>query len=243
MENKELKIDESEWKGFKRLDFELSGRNCVVVKPRRPQKAGKWIWRTEFFGAFDYADIAMLKLGYYLIYYRLSDMYGNEESVELMKNAYDALLEIFRFRKKVILFGFSRGGLYAVNFAVKYPETIAALYLDAPVLDINDWPRQKNRECWRECLNCYGIDEKDIEIFTGTPIHKMGVLIKNKIPLIIVAGDKDEVVDYEKNAKLLAEQYFKSGVKFQLILKNGAGHHPHSLESPDMITAFLIGAG
>ena len=36
---------------------------------------------------------------------------------------------------RVVLEGFSRGGLYAFNFAATHPTRVAALYLDAPVLD------------------------------------------------------------------------------------------------------------
>lgn len=45
------------------------------------------------------------------------------------------LEEKFALSARAVLFEFSRGGLYAVNYAAAYPEKNAKLYLDAPVLD------------------------------------------------------------------------------------------------------------
>ena len=40
-------------------------------------KNGKWIWKTEFFDAFDQAERALLERGYTRVYYQISDEYGS----------------------------------------------------------------------------------------------------------------------------------------------------------------------
>ena len=82
----------------------------------------------------------MLQEGYFLLYYKVSDMYGCPQAVEYMRHFHTYVTKEFDLYPKPVLFGFSRGGLYAVNYAAAYPQEVDALYLDAPVLDIRSWP-------------------------------------------------------------------------------------------------------
>ena len=66
----------TDWNGYKQINFTVGGRNSFIVCPKKPLAGNHWVWRTEFFGAFDYADRAMLEKGWYLAYHRVSDMYG-----------------------------------------------------------------------------------------------------------------------------------------------------------------------
>lgn len=50
-----------------------------------------------------------------------------------MKRFHDHLVSDFSLSEKAALFGFSRGGLYAFNYSLLYPQDVAVLYLDAPV--------------------------------------------------------------------------------------------------------------
>ena len=42
--------------------FEVNGYQATVLLPENPN--GKWVWKTEFFGAFDTAESELLDLGY-----------------------------------------------------------------------------------------------------------------------------------------------------------------------------------
>ena len=159
------RITESKWKGYRCLEFYLNGREGTLIVPKQPREDGMWIWRTEFLGAFDSVDLEMLEQGYYLAYYCVSDMYGNPKSVSLMEEFRGFVMGYFKLSAKPILFGFSRGGLYAVNYAAKYFHSETALYLDAPVLDINSWPHGAGKGegtpgCWEECKRCYGLTDE-----------------------------------------------------------------------------------
>ena len=69
--------------------------------------------------AFDYADRALLEKGWHIAYMMISDMYGCPESISLMEMFYQYITEEEGLNKKADLFGFSRGGLYSVNYTVK----------------------------------------------------------------------------------------------------------------------------
>ena len=239
-ENSEIR----EYDSFTEEVFRFASHTGHVIYPENFGKKCKWIWRTEFLGAFDYLDLKMLKSGYALVYYGVSDMYGCPESIKLMKNFRDYIVEKLDLFPECILEGFSRGGLYACNYAYDYPEDASLLYLDAPVLDIFSWPGGKgtgegSEECFRECLTLYGITENDRDSFSGDPVSRFEKLSETDIPVIIVAGKDDTIVPMEENCLKMVKYYNSKGKVLKLIAKENCGHHPHSLEDPSEIYEFI----
>jgi len=55
-----------------------------------------------------------------------------------------------------------------------------------------------------------------------------------------VCGLADEVVPYAENTALLAKNLKEARGEIKLILKEGVGHHPHSLEDPKPIVDFIL---
>jgi pimeloyl-ACP methyl ester carboxylesterase len=234
----------TEWNGYDRIEFELDGKEGLVVLPHTFAKGRPWVWRAEFFGDFDHADMALLEQGYARAYYRQNDMYGCPEAVEGMRRFQTFVTRVFGLAEKTILFGFSRGGLYAFNYAATYPDQVELLYLDAPVLDIRSWPGGKGvgpgaeRE-WRECLDAYGLSEEESVYAEVSPLNKIEAVAAAGIPILLVAGDADELVPYSENGALLVPRYRGLGGTIVDIVKEGVGHHPHSLEDPAPIVAFV----
>ena len=239
-----LNVEKELWNGYDKLNFAVAGREGFTVCPETPLPGKPWAWRAEFFGAFDYVDRALLRRGWHLAYYRVSDMYGCPEAVADMAKFQDTAEKEMGLSPKAALFGFSRGGLYAVNYAAAYPERVSALYLDAPVLDIRSWPGGWGRgdgatKEWEECKAWYHLDEDSAQDFRQNPLDRIPELLAAKIPVILVAGDADTAVPFAENGRIFAARYQEGGGSIQVILKPGCGHHPHSLENPAPIVAFL----
>ncbi|MEQ1851741.1 MAG: prolyl oligopeptidase family serine peptidase [Chthoniobacteraceae bacterium] len=235
----------SQWNGFEKLDFTVVGRPALLVKPATAAAGKPWIWRTEFFGHEPQGDIALLKAGWHVAYFKVSDMYGAPQSIELMAQFHGHVTREFGLSQRAVLEGFSRGGLYAVNFAAAHPAKTAALYLDAPVLDIRSWPGGKgkgtgNAACWKQALEIYGLTEETAKDFKGNPLDKAAVLAKSGIPVISVVGDADDAVPYLENTKPFADKYRAAGGTIEVIVKPGVNHHPHSLKDPKPIVDFLL---
>ena len=155
----------SQWNGYDKFDFTVADRPALLVKPKTPAEGHPWIWRTEFFGHEPQGDIALLAAGWHVAYFKVSDMYGAPSSIELMAKFHDYAVREYGLSKRVVLEGFSRGGLYAVNFAAAHPDKTAALYLDAPVLDIRSWPGGKGKgkgdaRCWKQALEIFNLTEE-----------------------------------------------------------------------------------
>jgi len=226
---------------MKEIREEYLGYEIVIQKPERAACKKPWVWRAEFLGAFDYADKALLAQGWHVATFEIHNMYGCDEAVELMKKFHDYVTDKYGLNQKPSIFGFSRGGLYAVNYAVKYPDDLSSMYLDAPVLDIRSWPRdcEGTEKEWEECKKWYGLDENSAQTFDKNPIDKADALIESGIPIILVAGGSDTVVPYERNGERLVEKYRERGIELPHIIKPECGHHPHSLEDPEIIVDFV----
>ena len=232
------------WNGFVKIEFKYKKRDVIVVFPNiTPNK--KWIWRTEFFDAYPYADIELVSKGYTLAYYRISDMYGCPAAVELMNDFHSFFTEKYEMQYQPVLFGFSRGGLYAYNFACKYPEKVSAIYFDAPVLDIRSWPGglfegKGDFKLWQDCLKSYGHKNTE-EAMRYNFEERLDALKEANVPIIIVAGEKDDIVPFSENGAILKEFYEKNGITIESILIEKRKHHPHSLKNPERIVDFIVG--
>ena len=235
----------SAWNGFEKLDFVVADHAGLVVKPKTAAPGQPWIWRTEFFGHEPQADLALLGAGWHVAYFKVSDMYGAPASIALMEQFHQHVTKEFGLAQRAVLEGFSRGGLYAVNFAAAHPEQTAALYLDAPVLDIRSWPGGKgagkaDARCWAQALALYGLTEETARDFKGNPLDQLAPLAKAGIPILSVVGDADQVVPLAENTSILKQRYEALGGKIEVIVKPGVDHHPHSLKDPKPIVDFLL---
>ena len=231
----------SEWNGYKRHDFKFNDRDAIVVEPKAALAGRPWIWRPAFFNAFPSVDIALASLGYYVAYYDLTHLYGSPRAVKLGTEFYNAMVNDYGLNSKVIVEGFSRGGLFAVNWAAANPDCVACLYIDAPVCDIESWPGRKNQQLWNDFLKEWNFTGETLDVHKVNPLDHLKQIAKAKIPIIGVAGDSDKTVPYDENLELLAKRYHKlHGGKIQVILKAGCDHHPHSLEAPAPIVKFIL---
>jgi len=230
------------WEGYELETGIYQGYEYGVVLPKEMAQGRPYLWRTEFFGAFPEVDLAMLEKGYAVVYYRISDLYGSQKAVELMEAFQPFVQEKYRLSAQAVLFGFSRGGLYALHYGAKRPERIAALYLDAPVVDIYSWPggcfaAPGSPAEWEDCRKLWNMTHEQYMDALNAAVR---VLLAWSVPLIIVAGGKDELVPYQENGLILQRAYEKSGAAFQLIMKPECGHHPHSLKDPAPVVDFLL---
>ena len=234
-------VQRSVWNGFERLDFTLADRPCILVFPATAAPGKPWIWRTEFFGHEPQTDLALLARGWHLAFMDAKNMYGGPKSMALFGQFYAHVVTHVGLAQRVVLEGFSRGGLYAANFAAAHPTRVAAMYLDAPVLDIRSWPgRNRASKEWAECLEAYGLTEESLAKFRGNPIDRVRAIAGGSIPIIAVCGDADTVVPFAENTAVFQQRYRELGGTMEVILKPGVDHHPHSLKDPTPIVEFLV---
>ncbi len=220
----------------KTFEFQFEGRRAAVVIPDNAN--GEWVWKAEFFHAFDQAERALYDDGYTRVYHSVSDRYGSYEAIRMMHRFYRYVVREFGLREKCHLFGFSRGGLYAFNFCLSYPEYVASLYLDAPVLDMKSWPPKGSAE-QAQLFAEYTLNADTLPLFRENPIDNLDEFFALDIPLMVVAGASDELVPFDENAGILLDYCRERGIAVETVIKPTCGHHPHSLEDPTPIVSFV----
>lgn len=226
--------------------FTLAGHRCELIAPEVAAEGRPFVFRTAFFHAFDTADRALLARGFHLAYCDFPDEYGSPAAVEVYHEFHTHLSTVFGLSPRAALFGFSRGGLYAINYALAYPEAVACLYLDAPVVDLLSWPAGLGRGCgspseWEDCKRRVMQAEtpEAILAYPHNPVNLLARLAALALPTLVVAGDSDGTVPYEENGARLVAAYRACGSEILEILKPGCDHHPHSLTDPAPILSFV----
>jgi len=66
---------------------------------------------------------------------------------------------------------------------------------------------------------------------------RLGYLATNDVPLLLVCGSIDPLLG--KNALAIEAIYQQFGGRISIMIKEGAGHHPHSLRDPKPIADFI----
>ena len=231
------------WNGFERRSFTFQGRPSCLVCPPQPLPGHPWLWRPTFLDAWPSADLALIKKGFHLAYTEVLDDYASPTGIRHGKAFHDFLVRA-GLAAQCTFIAVSRGGLYAFRYAESYPGDIAAIYADAPVCDFSSWPGGKGQspraeQEFAQVLRSHGLTEAEVMAPSFQPLNRLEPLAQQGIPLIHVCGDADEVVPFEENTVLLAQNYRALGGTIEIIIRPGGRHHPHGLEDPSPVVAFI----
>lgn len=233
-------ISKSRWHEGDRYDFKFQGRDAIVVVPQKAAAGNPWIWRPAFFDAFPAVDKALLERGFHVAYLDVTNDYASPWAIELGNRFYKEMVENYGLSSKVVMEGFSRGGLYSVIWASQNPDNVACLYLDAPLSDVFTCLKRLHKAAWKTLLKEWNLTEETIDRFDGNPIDNLEPLAKAGVPIISVCGDSDRSVPIEENMMVMRKRYLALGGNVELIIKPGCDHHPHSLEDPQPIVDFIM---
>ena len=233
--------------GYRLEEFTYRGLAAKVAEPKQVAAGNPWVWRARFWNHEPQADTALLRRGFHIAYYDVVDLYGNREAIQHW-NAFYRLMRRRGLARKVALEAFSRGGLYAYNWAASHPKQVACIYADAPVLDIRSWPGglgigPGSPQDWVKCRAAWHLDtDEAVQAFRGSPLDQVQAIIRGGYPLLHVCGEADEVVPISENTDLFEQRIRSAGGTITVIRKPGVKHHPHSLTDPTPIVNFILKA-
>lgn len=214
--------------------FTLNGREAIMVKPEHPN--GKWIVRPAFVGAFPYVDDSLLARGYHVGYYDVTHEYGNTKAQADFQEYVRHCQQQYQLDKRFIIEGFSRGGFFALCYAINHPDEIDKIYVDAPVCDLNSWPKQQDSQLYEDAKEKWRQAGNSIDSTHDYPIQHFDTIIKHHIPVMLVYGAQDTIVPYRDNFGRVRLHGYKNILKLK---KPHGGHHPHSLPRCKQIVDFL----
>lgn len=237
---------ENTWNGHRMETFYFEERNAIIVFPKEGTNNGCLAIKTEYWGAFpEAAEIGLLERGFHLCFVGSENRWGGHGEIDRKARFIRFVAEKYGLCQRTVPVGMSCGGLCAIQLAAKYPELIACLYLDAPVLNFLSCPMSFGvgnsgigPEEFMRALDFENISQ--VICCREMPMDRIPALVANKIPVVMVAGDSDVVVPYCENGQLLQDAYEKAGLELQVFLKPGCDHHPHGLENPEPVLNFIL---
>jgi pimeloyl-ACP methyl ester carboxylesterase len=244
----EAGVRESQFFGYKRIEFSVNGRQAQLVFPQKALLGKPWYWRTEFFGHEPQVDLELLRRGFHVGYINVQNMYGAPPAMIHMDAFYEQVRREHGLGEKAVLAGFSRGGLFAFNWAALHPGRVGAVYGDNPVCDFKSWPGGKgmgrgSKADWERLLGVYGFAaETEALSFARNPVDNLASMATARVPVLGFCGRADDVVPVAENIGLLRQRYEALGGPIRVIERPFTGHHPHSLRDPVPIADFLEAA-
>lgn len=236
-----------QWNGYTRHIFQVDGCTAWVVEPKVAAAGNPWTWCMEFPDAFTGRTGVpqLLAEGFHHVHIAVGNTHGCPAALKHFDAFYQVLVEHGLARKGTLI-GISRGGLYAYNWAARGPDRVVSIYGDAPVCDFKSWPGGKGKGKgsagdWAALIRNYGFkDEAEALAYGKNPVDALAPLAAARIPLLHVVGDTDDVVPVAENTALIESRYKEMGGTMVVIHKPGVGHHPHGMDDPAPVVAFII---
>ena len=244
--NKISEFPQNTYNGYIRHDFMFDENEVVIVEPKHPVPDRRWVWKAEFFHAFPAFDFEMLARGWWLAFINVGNTFGCPAAMKRFNAFYKEMTEIYKFDRRPVLEGMSRGGLYVYNWAVENTDEVGLVYGDNPVCDFKSWPGGKGRgpgseTDWNSLMKYYGFaSETDAMRWHKNPVDNVALLVKAGIPLVHVYGDADTIVPWDENTKVMAENVEALGGRIKLFCKSGCDHHPHGPDNPAVLADWVI---
>lgn len=222
------------WHGYRAENFAFEDREAVIVFPNETRPGAPWLLKTEYWGAFPDVELRLLEKGFHVAYVKNKNRWSTREECDTKARFVKYVSQHYHLCPKCIPVGMSCGGGYAVKFAGMYPELVACLYIDAPVLNFCSIPGKHGvplyETMWeKEFVFAYnGIHRHQLPGSGEHPICFAEALVENRIPVLLVYGKEDQTVLYSENGQLLEDAFHGTDL-LTTIPVAARGHHPHGM--------------
>lgn len=237
------------WNGYAIQKLRFENHEAVIVYPEEGTANGQLAMKALYWDAFPEAiEIPLLENGFHLCYIRKDTRFGTDDDLDRMARFLRFVQSERGLGKQCVLVGMSCGGMISIKMAARYPELVKCLYLDAPVVNYMSWPcgfgigsGVNTPDPYAEIFHALQMKTvAQIMACRDMPLDKIPTLVANRTPVVMVAGDSDQVVPYCENGFFLERAYKDAGADIEVYIKPGGDHHPHGLPDSTPIVDFII---
>ncbi len=238
----------TDWHGFDQFHFRIADTQGYLIKPAVALEGNPWVWRARFPSFHAEMDIELVKQGFHIAYMNVANQFGCPSVIDRADAFYRYLVTEHKLNAKAVMEGVSRGGLFVYNWTAKYPNRVASIYCDTPVMDFRSWPGGKgngigHQASWNACLKAYGLDEKSAAIYDKLPIHFAPIIARADIPVMHIVSENDRVVPPSENTYVLRDELKRLGHDMQIIVvaegtQKSNGHH-FTHPDPQRVVKFI----
>ena len=238
---------EDVWHGYKRTLLDFDGYSAWIVEPKvAPAEGRPWTWTMQWADA--YVDrtgvLDLLAKGWHHVTIDTFKHRMDENGLRVSRAFQKYLVEQRSFAPKAYLVGMSWGGFFSTRYAATYPDCVAKIYLDAPLMNFTGFAKL-GASCtpteaaahigpWAMSMPENGDWSKDPRM----PVNMAEKVAAAKIPILLLYGGQDQTVSPGANCELFAGRFKAAGGSIDVRKRGLYGHHPHG-EDPDK-TASIV---
>lgn len=234
------------WYGGERTVFDFEGYDAWVVEPPSNvvvAAGNPWTWTMQWRTAFVSRTGVprLLAQGWHHVSVDTFKDRMDARGLAVSRKFHDYLVRELGFDRRARLIGMSWGGFFSVRYAAANPDRVAKIYLDAPFLNFDGYLQ---RDLSPEAIgswsgrHAFGEWTDDPEM----PVNMASTLADARIPILLLYGGKDSVLQPTLNSELFAARYRAKGGQIKVVCRKGFDHHPHGVDSDDdIIIDFMTG--
>lgn len=229
------------WGAGHRIIFDFKGRRGWVIEPATPAPGRPWVWTMQWMGAFLNRTGApdLVRRGFHHVHLEAYDTRADETGLRALADFQEYLVNELGFAPKANLIGMSWGGFYSVRYAYSYPQNVARIYLDAPLLNFDGYcppsadPKALVRLVgpWAKQAPASG---EGWTPHPEMPVNLAARLARTGIPVLLLYGGKDKTVNPEQSSVLFLKRFQEAGGDVKAECRLEQGHHPHGLAPQDV---------
>ena len=224
------------WCGGQRTVFDFDGYDAWVVEPPEGTavadgKPWTWTmqWRTAFVSRTGVPQL--LRKGWHHVSIDTFTNRMDETGLAVSQRFQAYLVNELGFAPKAHLIGMSWGGFFSTRYAAHYPQNVAKIFLDCPLLNLGGRCGRAAGEdeigVWAKLKPENWIDDPRMPINLAKPIADA------KIPVLLAYGGADDVLAPNLNSEIFIPRFKAAGGDIQVIYRKAYGHHPHGFEESE----------
>ena len=232
----------------------LGSEKAVVLCPGKPAEGRPWVLAPSLYDLtrppvanMAKTELELVRRGFHIVAFSAGgNSLGAPDAIAKWDSVYDEMTNKYGLSKRVTLLGVSRQGLSIARWAAGHPGWVSCLYMDKAVCDFKSWPGGKlgiskgSPPDWQRLIPLYHFkSEAEALAYDQNPVDLAPKLAADKVAIIYLAGEADDVVPYAENGARMEQAYLKAGGTFELIRRKGEGHHPHGLSDPNPVVEFI----
>ena len=235
------------WHGYNRTVFDFEGHEAWVVSPKCEPAAGcPWTWTMQWAEAFvDRTGVLdLLAKGWHHVTIGTFQHRMDEEGLRVSRAFQKFLVDELGFAPKANLVGMSWGGFFSTRYAATFPECVAKIYLDAPLMNFSGFAEAGGSMTPTEAAAKIGPwasmppADGDWNADPRMPVNMADKIAKAGIPILLLYGGQDATVPPARNCELFSERFKAAGGKIDIRRRGLYGHHPHG-EDPNKTSSIV----
>ena len=230
------------WYGGRRTVFDFQGYEAWVVEPPAdvPVAEGRpWTWTMQWKTAFvpRTGVPQLLKRGWHHATVDTFERRMDEEGLRVSEAFQEYLVRDLGLAPKACLIGMSWGGFFSCRYAATYPQNVSRIYLDCPFLNLGGACNKVDIGVWKESAPENWIDDPRMPVNMAKPIAAA------KIPVFLVYGGADNVLDPKLNSEVFIPRFKAAGGDLKVLYRASYAHHPHGFEESETNVVDFFCAG